>query len=65
MREREKQAEEFLKKIPVPSYRELYPYSQGTSNERDLGHQTTSPKTFIKTTYEGRKGHHSKRKRGV
>ena len=48
MRERERQTEEFLKKVPIPDHRGQYPYSQGVNQKRDLDHQTTSPKTFIK-----------------
>ena len=39
MREREKQAEEFLKKVPIPDHRAQYPYSQRVNQERDLDHQ--------------------------
>ena len=49
MREREKQAEEFLKKVPIPDHRGQYPYSQGITQERNLDQQTTSSKTFIKS----------------
>ena len=49
MREREKQAEEFLKKVPIPDYRGQYPYSQGVNQERNLDKQVTSPKVFIKS----------------
>ena len=34
MRERDKQAEEFLKKVPIPDYRGQYPYSQGVNQEK-------------------------------
>ena len=49
MREREKQAEEFLKKVPIPDHRGQYPYSQGVNQERNLDDQATSPKVFIKS----------------
>ena len=44
MREREKQAEEFLKKVPLPDHRGQYPYLQGVNQERNLDDQATSPK---------------------
>ena len=49
MKEREKQAEEFLKKVPVPDHRGQYPYSQGVNEERNLDDQATSPKVLIKS----------------
>ena len=49
MKEREKQAEEFLKKVPIPDHRGQYPYSQGVNQERNLDEQVTSPKVFIKS----------------
>ena len=49
MREREKQVEEFLKKVPIPDHREQYPYSQGVNQERNLDDQATSPKVLIKS----------------
>ena len=49
MRERDKQAEEFLKKVPIPDHRGQYPYSQGVNQERNLDEQVTSPKVFIKS----------------
>ena len=49
MKEREKQAEEFLKKVPIPDHRGQYPYSQGVNQERNLDDQATSPKVFIKS----------------
>ena len=33
LKEREKQAEEFLKKVPISDYRGQYPYSQGVNQE--------------------------------
>ena len=50
MKEREKQAEEFLKKVPIPDYRGQYPYLQGVNQERNLDDQATSPKVFIKSS---------------
>ena len=49
MKEREKQAEEFLKKVLIPDHRGQYPYSQGVNQERNLDEQVTSPKVFIKS----------------
>ena len=49
MRERDKQAEEFLKKVPIPDHRGQYPYSQGGNQERNLDDQATSPRVFIKS----------------
>ena len=49
MRESEKQAEEFLKKVPILDHRGQYPYSQGLNQERNLDDQATSPKVFIKS----------------
>ena len=49
MKEREKQAEEFLKKVPISDYRGQYPYSQGVNQERNLDDQATSPKVLIKS----------------
>ena len=49
MKEREKQAEEFLKKVPMPDHRGQYPYSQGINPERNLDEQVTSPEVFIKS----------------
>ena len=49
MKEREKQAEEFLKKVPMPDHRGQYPYLQGVNQERNLDDQATSPKVFIKS----------------
>ena len=49
MREREKQAEEFLKKVPIPDHRGQYPYSQGVNQERNLDDLATSPKVLIKS----------------
>ena len=49
MKEREKQAEEFLKKVPIPDHRGQYPYLQGVNQERNLDDQATSPKVFIKS----------------
>ena len=49
MKEREKQAEEFLKKVPIPDHRGQYPYSQGVNPERNLDEQVTSSKVFIKS----------------
>ena len=49
MREREKQAEEFLKKVPIPDHRGQYPYSQGINQERNLDDQVTSLKVLIKS----------------
>ena len=49
MREREKQAEEFLKKVPIPDHTGQYPYSQGVNQERNLDDQATSPKVLIKS----------------
>ena len=49
MREREKQAEEFLKKVPIQDHRGQYPYSQGVNQERNLDDQVTSPKVFIQS----------------
>ena len=55
MKEREKQAEEFLKKVPIPDHRGQYPYSQGVNQERNLDEQVTSPEVFIKSSMrEGR-----------
>ena len=49
MKEREKQAEEFLKKIPMPDQRGQYPYSQRINQGRTLDQQMTSPKALIKS----------------
>ena len=49
MRKREKQAEEFLRKVPIPDHRGQYPYSQGINQERNLDDQATSPKVLIKS----------------
>ena len=49
MREREKQAKEFCKKVPIPDHRGQYPYSQGVNQERNLDDQAASPKVFIKS----------------
>ena len=49
MKEREIQAEEFLKKVPTPDYRGQYPYSHGENQERKLNDQATSPKVLIKS----------------
>ena len=49
MKEREKQAEEFLKKVPILDHRGQYPYSQGINQERNLDDQATSPKVLIKS----------------
>ena len=49
MSEREKQAEEFLKKVPIPDHRGQYPYTQGVNQERNLDDQATSPKVLIKS----------------
>ena len=49
MKEREKQAEEFLKKVPIPDHSGQYPYSQGLNQERNLDDQATSPKVLIKS----------------
>ena len=49
MKEREKQAEEFLKKVPIPDHRGQYPYLQGVNQERNLDDQATSPKVLIKS----------------
>ena len=49
MRERGKETEEFLKKVPIPDHRGQYPYSQGVNQERSLDDQATSPKVFIKS----------------
>ena len=49
MKEREKQAEEFLKKVPIPDHRGQYPYLQRVNQERNLDDQATSPKVFIKS----------------
>ena len=55
VKEREKQAEEFLKKVPIPYHRGQYPYSQGLNQERNLDDQVTSPEVFIKSSMrEGR-----------
>ena len=43
MKETEKQAEEFLKKVPIPDHRGQYSYSQGVHQERNLDDQVTSP----------------------
>ena len=48
MKEREKQAEEFLKKVPIPDHRGQYPYSQGVNQERNLDKQVPSPEVLIK-----------------
>ena len=50
MREREKQAEEFLKQIPISNNRGQYPYSQGVNQDRNSDEQITSPKVFIKSS---------------
>ena len=64
MREREKEAEEFLKKVPIPDHRGQYPYSQGVNQERNLDDQATSPKVLIKSPMrEERVTTPSKRKR--
>ena len=49
MKEREIQAEEFLKKVPIPDHRGQYPYSHGENQERKLEDQATSPKVLIKS----------------
>ena len=49
MKEREKQAEEFLKKVSIPDHRGQYPYSQGINQERNLDDQANSPKVLIKS----------------
>ena len=49
VKEREKQAEEFLKKVPTPDHRGQYPYSKGVNQERNLDDQATSPKVLIKS----------------
>ena len=49
MKEREKQAEEFLKKVLIPDHRGQYPYSQGINQEGNLDNQATSPEVFIKS----------------
>ena len=49
MKEREKQAEEFLKKVPIPDHRGQYPYSQGVNQERNLDKQVPSPEVLIKS----------------
>ena len=49
MKEREKQAEEFLKKVPIPDHRGQYPYSQGVSQVRNLDKQVPSPEVLIKS----------------
>ena len=49
MREKEKQAEEFLKKVPIPDHRGQYPYSQGVNQGRNLDKQVVSPKVFVKS----------------
>ena len=49
MEEREKQAEEFLKKVPILDHRGQYPYSQGINQERNLDDQATTPKVVIKS----------------
>ena len=49
MRERVIQAEEFLKKVPIPDHRGQYPYSQGVNQERNLDDQATSPKVLVKS----------------
>ena len=55
MKEREKQAEEFLKKVPIPDHRGQYPYLQEVNQERNLDEQVTSPEVFIKSSMrEGR-----------
>ena len=63
MKEREIQAEEFLKKVPIPDHRGQYPYSQGVNQERKLDDQATSPKVLIKSPMREGKGYNSKRKR--
>ena len=50
MKEREKQAEEFLKKVPIPDHRGQYPYSQGVNPEGNLDEQVTSPEVFIQSS---------------
>ena len=67
MKEREKQAEEFLKKVPIPDHRGQYPYLQGVNQERNLDDQATSPKVFIKSpmreervTTPRKRGNHGK-----
>ena len=49
MKEREKQAEEFLKKVPMSDHGGQYPYSQLVNPERNLDEQVTSPEVFIKS----------------
>ena len=49
MKEREKQAEIFLKKVPIPDHRGQYPYLQGVNQERNEDDQATSPKVLIKS----------------
>ena len=49
MKEREKQAEEFLKKVPIPDHRGQYPYSQGVNQERNSDNQVPSPEVLIKS----------------
>ena len=49
MREREKQAEEFFRKVPIPDHRGQYLYSQGINQEKNLDDQATSPKVLIKS----------------
>ena len=56
MREREKQALEFLKKVPIPDHRGQYPYSQGINQERNLDDQATSPKVLIKSPMREERG---------
>ena len=48
MKEREKQAEEFLKKVPIPDHRGQYPYSQRVNQERNIDKQVPSPEVLIK-----------------
>ena len=49
MRQRDKQAEEFLRIVSIPDHRGQYPYSQGVNQERNLDDQATSPKVLIKS----------------
>ena len=48
MKEREKQAEEFLKKVPIPDHRGQYPYSQRINQERNIDKQVPSQEVLIK-----------------
>ena len=56
MKEREKQAEEFLKKVPILDHRGQYPYSQGINQERSLDDQAISPKVLIKSPMREERG---------